>query len=957
MVILPTLSVRTVATTAAAIFLFAACTSTDNGDDNASDDPATPEASEPSYELIEPAPDPTPIEPSADVRIGTLDNGLTYYVRRNDRPGQSLALRLVVNAGSLQQDVPDSGGAHFLEHMLFNGTERWPDNEMDRVLQRLGIELGPDLNAYTSPDETVYQLNVSGIDAEKTSTAFDVLRQWASAATITEQATIEERGVVREEIRLRDEGPQGALSAVFDAAYHDGTAYENREPGGRDELILETTADQLRTFYDRWYRPDLMAVVAVGDLPLDEMEAAIVERFSDVTSRGDDRERTEPEVAPIDTTLTDVVSHPELSSSFVSVDYSLTDWRQATIGGERLTYIQDLIALMIQNRLQESADRGDVVLIDPSVGRVSLNRSQPILGFNVDGPDLTAVAAHVLTEMNAIERNGFTEDELERVKATATSGLDRILGAATTIEDATHANAYVDHYLRGSEISDVSDTHSRLTSITEELTAQEATDLFRWELSKAAPVVIVAGPDPEALPTTDELDDVVAAAAADDGAAEATDDGPAIESLIAAPDPVEPVAVNELDELDATEWVFENGVTVRAVETDIVAGEAVVRARSTGGWSTLSAEDAVLAPWAANVVAGSGVGDYDRLTFRRFLAGTSASLNPFIGETTEGFSGSSSVEDIEVLFQRLHLAMTAPKAEEAALAEMLSSAADSLRAAESNPNAATTAALADVLFDGDERFASVPPDGLNALTTEKALDLYRSRFGPVDDLVVAFAGDIDTQVIGDLSARYLGTLSNGPDDSWTDVRPPDLEEVVERRLEAGTGEATAAVAVLYPSRFDVDAETRVQLEVLGAVLDARLFDVVREELGASYGGSVLTNVEVAPREGATITLFANGDPERADEILQVMGDESGSLAAEGPTDDELQRAKAIIGTDFELVNNNQMVEMLLTDPGEDALTMVRRSALLATVEATDIKALAEVTFPTDSRVDVITLPG
>ena len=632
--------------------LAAACTNSSTEDDpSTTADPTADDGTvvgADGSDLVAPEVDSTPIEPSSEVRIGTLDNGLTYYARSNQAPGFGMSLRLVVNAGSLQQEEPESGEAHFLEHMLFNGTERYPGNELNRVLQSFGSVIGPDLNAYTSYDETVYSLELTDITPEVVETGFSVLADWASAATIEQEATVEERGVVREEVRLRDEGSAGAISTAFDEAYFDGTAYEGREPGGEGSMVLEIDADQLRTFYDRWYRPDLMAIVAVGDLPVDTIEELVRDHFSGLEARGSEApERVEPVVGPIGEPITRVMTHPEVAAPFGSIDYSITTWDQSTVGGERLTLIQDVYSLMIQNRLLDAVDRAEVELDEPRVTRFKENRHQSFLGFNYDAPDLAQGAEFILSEMRRLELTGFTDDEYQRAADQVRTSLDQFLAMAPSTNDFVYADTYVAHFLESVQISSDSDTHARLMAALDDITAEEVSQLFRWEISQAAPIVIVVGADAAMVPTEAELQAAVDAAALTIAGDGGVSDTPAIEKLMDRPDPVAPVATQALEELDGDEWSYDNGVTVRFVNSEIAANEVELRAIGQGGWSVLDPDDASIASAATDAVSRSGVGDHDRLTYRRFLADSSTSLIPFIDETSEGFVGWSATEDIE----------------------------------------------------------------------------------------------------------------------------------------------------------------------------------------------------------------------------------------------------------------------------------------------------------------------
>ena len=890
------------------------------------------------------------------MRIGTLDNGLTYYVRSNQSPGLGLSLHLVVNAGSLQQEEPESGSAHFVEHMLFNGTDQYPGNEMTRTLQGIGVLIGPDLNAYTSYDETVYSLELTAINDAVVDTGFSVLAEWASAATMEQEATVAERGVVREEVRLRDEGADGAIGVVFDDAYHQGTAYERREPGGEGELVLATDADDLRLFYDRWYRPDLMAVVAVGDLPLDRLEDEVRERFGDLTPRGDEApERTEPTVAPISEPITRIVTHPEVTSTFSSIDYSITTWDPGTVGGERLSLIQDLYGLMIQSRLLDAVDLAEAELDDPWVGRFKQNRNQTFLGFNFDAPDLGAGTEFVLSEMRRIELSGFTDEEYERAADQFRAGLDQLLASAPSTNDVVFAQEYVGHFLSGDQISSTEDTHERLMTALDDITADEVTHLFRWEMAQAAPIVILVGPDPDELPDEAALAAIVERARAVSPVDDGDGDSVAIDALMEAPEAVAPVSSRSLDDLGGNEWTYANGVTVRFLDSTIAAGSVDVRAEAAGGWSTLDPADAPYALAATDAVSRSGAGEHDRLTYRRFLADSSSLLIPFIDETTEGFIATTGTDDLEELFQQLHLAVTAPKVEGPALRQALDDLEEQGRFVETDTWGASQQAIASVLYGADPRFQLIPPDP-DGLTADRALAIFEARLGAVDDLVVAVVGDVDQGQVEDLTDRYLGTLPTRPVDSWQDVRPPLPTGVSQHDVEVGSGEATGAVSVVFPTELTLDAATQIELRMLEQVFDARLFDELREDLGATYGGFVWAETRRRPSDGVDFLLFANVDPLRVDEVREAMLLEAKDLVANGPRPDELERARSVLQADFELIDNIQLLDLLLGDE-DDPLVPSRRVELLDQVTANDLQVLATRVLPPEVRIEVVAIPA
>ena len=908
------------------------------------------------------------------MRIGQLDNGLTYYIRSNQAPGETLELRLAVNAGSLQQIEARDGSAHFLEHMLFNGTESFPGNELDDALSLLGAQIGPDLNAYTSYDETVYFLGLPAGDPATVETGFDILFEWADRALIDPEEVTAERGVVREEIRLSAQAPGAAVAEEFDDAYYEDTSYAERDPGGEEDLILEMSAETLRTFYDDWYRPDLMTVVAVGDLPLDEMEQEIVERFSDLEPRGSSPDRLDPAVGPISEPDIRVIADEDLPGSFTSIDYWLPNRDRTTADGERLELLDNLAADMIGIRLADAVARGDSDMIDPLVTPFNDVRDMRFLGFNADGPDLAATTEDILVVMAEVLTNGFTPDELARAVARQQAGVDLFLESSATRQDSQYADLYVQHYLAGTDISAVEDSHQRISALLAEVDEEEVSEHLREALSDSAPIVIVVGPEADDLPSIAELEDAVAAGEAAMGApsADQSEDATILKELMPRPAPVQETGSRDLPPLSPAglscgacetapiELSFENGVTLRFVESTIASGQVSLSASSSGGWSTLPEGSAALVPVATAAVNNSGLGEMDRVSIDRFLAGSSANLGPFVEETNEGFIGGAASTDLETLLQLLHLLVTEPRVDPPALRAQVSAARELSNAAETDPNVALEVSLLDLRFSGDPTQKIIATDEqLDDLTESAALDLYSDRLGKVDDLVVGVVGDVDRELVLDLSRAYLGTLPPGPDDTWRDVQPPPPEGIVSETIAVGGESSAGAVALLHTTEGDTSAALRVASELTEHILNARLFESLRESLSVTYGGFVSLLIQALPRGLVEALVLIEGDPERLEEIQAAVLDELTDLATNGPSDGEFAQARAVLEQDYALINNGTALELLLSPelhPGEARLDLDLRTEILAQLTPEDIASLAATIYPEDHRIELFRVP-
>ncbi|MDH4279626.1 MAG: insulinase family protein, partial [Acidimicrobiia bacterium] len=488
-------------------------------------------------------PDTTPIEISADMTVGQLDNGLRYYIVENGAPGGQVELLLAVDAGSAQQPVPDSGNAHFLEHMMFNGTEDYPVNELDAVLRGLGVEIGPDLNAYTSFDETVYQMSMPTVDEDNLELGLRVLAQWAGAATINQSDVEAERGVVREEHRLRNESGGAEINERLFEYYTQNSGYENHLPIGSPEQILATDATELRAFYDDWYRPDNMAIIAVGDIDTATIERLIKQELAGLTDRGSSPPRTPVETGPITEPIVEVLTAEGGPEPSISLDYLWPTWDPSTVGGQRMLLADQLIASMLTAYLDEQAADPSVDIIRPFVGVAPVARSRRLLGMNAAANDYRQGPADLIRAMRSVEVNGFSERHLDQARRQALSAVDQTVAAKPTKQDFQYAEEITDHFLTGAPLENIEAWAARTTDQVESFTLDELNRIFRWEMGITVPILALLGSDPAELPSQAELADAVAEGLAGELLGQV--DAEEIEQLLARPDGPDPVTEGE----------------------------------------------------------------------------------------------------------------------------------------------------------------------------------------------------------------------------------------------------------------------------------------------------------------------------------------------------------------------------------------------------------------------------
>ena len=933
--------------------------------DDAEPEPADVECEDSGHEAAAAVDGLLPVDPA--VRIGTLDNGLTYYLRCNDSPGDRLSLRLAVNAGSLNEAEAGSGVAHFLEHMLFNGTEKYPGNELTTVLQALGVEFGPDINAYTSFDETVYELDVGSTDGGAVNTAFDVLAQWAHAATVNPDDVEDERGIVRDEYRLGYETSDGVIRVAFPRMYAEGTPYEGRLPIGSLEGIEGATAQDLRDFYEKWYVPSNMAVVAVGHLPLDILEGLVEKHFGAIPE-GEDP--TAPDTfSELDSEARfDIATSPGQGYSYLSLDVRLPSWDRGTVEGERQLWMEQLISIMLGNRLQDAYEQGFLSQTDPTHwSSFTHTRGLRFYGTNLRAVDFETALDDFWSMMLTLKEHGFVEADLDRAVTAVKSGLDFAVQSEPTTQDVSYAVRYVSHFLNGGDIGTAEARRARVSALLDEVTPEELSARLREIMDQSGLLVIGVAADPADLPTVEELK----------AAVENSEPGelpPLIsdaEQLLTVPEPVEAVESGGLDLLDSSsesfddsfgdayEWTFANGARVMFVRSDIAENEVSLQAVSQGGWSAGEPGDRMLAGrLATRAVGQSGLGDLSPAQLSRYLDGINASAQPFIGETNQGVTGASSTADVETMFQLMHLLFTEPRVDDQALAEVVNVGEIIANLSVVDPDwkafvAYNRARFGDA-YDWFDPLAS--QETLDALTAESLLERYKQRFAGAEDLVVVVAGDVDRETVARLARTYVGTLPAGEPDDYVNRRPPAPEDSVRQEVDLGPDSQATALQLYHEVLMDIDPAVEVAVEVLDAVLDARLVGDIRENLGATYAASAALSSYLTPEQGISSTVTASGDPERMAEIeagiFRILAD----VAAGNVRAQEFAGAVEVVRSNYLAINNADLVRPLARRayaPDDQLPTPFRRLAELQRLESADVVELAAAIYGPDRHINIV----
>ena len=833
----------------------------------------TAPAPKPAPMTVVPLPSATekvPVDPR--ITIGQLENGLRYYVRRNPRPAKRAELRLVINAGSVLEDDDQLGLAHFVEHMAFNGTKHFAGQEITGFMESIGMQFGPNLNAFTTFDDTTFLLQVPTDRMDILEKAFLILEDWAHNVTFDGREIDKERGVIIEEWRL-GRGASARLQDQLFPVVLEGSRYGARSPIGTKASIETFTHDRLKQFYRDWYRPDLMAVVAVGDFDPPVIEALIRKRFSGIPAPFAPTPRPAYPVPDHPGTRYAIATDPEIQTAMISIFNKLPIREQATILSYRERIVDHLYAGMFNARLNELSQRSDAPFIGAGVDRGIFVRTKEVAMLSaMVQPDRVGRALEALvTEAARVERHGFTATELDREKRNLLRVYDQALAEKDKDESGPLAAEYIRNFLTGESLPGIAWEHQMHVRFLPGITLAEVNALAReWNGDHSRVVAVSAPRKPGlAVPTEAELAGVVKKA----GAAAVTayvDDAPDAALMAEPPAPGAITGEKTIPEAGITEWTLSNGARVVLYPTTFKQDELFFRAVSPGGASLVPDPDYVAAATAAQVVSAGGLGAFDAVALDKVLAGKVATVLPFVEESFEGLAGGGSARDLETLLQLVHLRFTKPRADATAfgvIQEQLKSLAANRNA---NPDTLFEDTVSAAVWQNHFRKRPLSAELIREMSLEKSLAFYKNRFADAGDFVFVFAGSIDVAAMRPLVARYLASLPTaGRKETWRDTGIEPVRGVVERTVEKGI-EPQSRVRLVFSGPFTWNPTQRVLLGVLGKILEGQLGAVLREDQSGTYGVRVTTASERVPKPSYALSIDFSCAPERTEELVKRL---------------------------------------------------------------------------------------
>lgn len=819
------------------------------------------------------------------ITVGRLPNGLRYYIKSNSRPENRAELRLVINAGSVLEDDDQLGLAHFVEHMAFNGSKDFRKQEIGAFMESIGMRFGPSLNAFTSFDDTTYVMQVPTNQPRVMERAFLIMENWARHLSFDPEEIDKERGVIIEEWRMRRGAAQRMQDQVLPILLKD-SQYTRRFPIGTKESLETFTHDRLKRFYRDWYRPDLMAVVAVGDFDRAVVEKLIRDRFSAIPPTLLARPRPNVEVPAQPGTSFAIVTDKEMPAASIAIYNKLPLREQATVASYRQRIIDHLYAGMFNDRLAELSQKADPPFVAASVNRSIFVRSLEAATLNaIAKPDgIERALEAMITESERLARYGFTPAEFDREKRNLLRVYEQAVAEKATQDSAPLADEYIRNFLVDESIPGIAWEYEQHQRFLPGITLAEVNALAHEWYGDRNRVIVVFAPDQAGLTVPDEtrLAAVIKAAVAAriDAPVDAEHTDVLLETL---PEPGTIVRTTTVPEVGITEWTLSNGVKVVLKPTAFKQDEVAFRAFSPGGSSLASDADFVPAMTAAQVVAAGGVGPFDLTGMRKVLAGKLVSVTPTIGDTHEGMSGGGSVKDIETLFQLIHLQFTRPRKDATVFGVMTDQMKGLLANRQAMPDTVFEELVESTMAQNHLRARPMSPEVIAEMNLDKSFAFYTDRFADAGDFTFVFVGNIDLEVFKPLVTRYLASLpATNRREVWRDVGITLPKGVIEKTLTKGI-EHKSRVRMVFSGPFHWSAAERVAFEALTMVLEGQLGLVLREEQSGTYGVQVESDTQRLPKPEYQISIDFSCAPERTEELVKLALAEIAKLRFDGPS--------------------------------------------------------------------------
>ena len=838
-----------------------------------------------------------PMDPN--VRYGKLDNGMTYYIRHNEKPANRADFYIAQKVGSVLEEENQRGLAHFLEHMAFNGTINLPGMTLRNYLQSRGVKFGENLNAYTAIDETVYMVtNVQTDLPGLVDTCLLILHDWSSFIALEDEEIDNERGVILSEETQTGGGNRRVMETLLPKMYPN-SPYGARLPIGTREVIANFKYQELRDYYNKWYRPDLQGLIIVGDIDVDAIEARIKEMFADIPAPVDPAERTQFMIEDNEEPIVAIASDPELTSISLQIfhkhDAIPTEYRNTSAYWVQ-QYVLSLISQMQINRLQELTQKPNPPFIGgySYYGEYYLAPTKDAWTSYAVPKDIAGIEAAItalVTENNRMKQYGFTASEYERVKADFMKKVESAYNERNNTENEKHFDACLDHFLNNEPMLGIETEYQLYQQIIPALPLNEVNALAAQLITDNNLVITLSAPqkEGETLPTEEELLAMYNKANAMEVEAyeEETFDGPMIAKLPKA-GKVKSETYNEA--LGTTEWILSNGMKVVFKQTTFKEDEIKMSAYSEGGLSALPQDNPYTLQMLDDIITLGGVGEFSAIDLPKVLAGKKASVAPAIYTYSEGMSGVCSPKDLETMLQLTHLYFTAPRADEEAFQSTMERTKAMVKNMELNPMITLSDSLNKVLYNNHPLRMRMSVEDYDKVDYAKAMEMYKDRFADPNNFTFTFVGNIDVETFKPLVEQYLASLKKKKrNENWTNVGVEVTEGSYKTHYRKEMQDPKTSVYMIYTGDMEYNLYNNIYMGVLSDILDIVYTKSIREEQGGTYGVGVMGQINNRPSEEFMFYIVFDTNDEVYATLMDIAKEGFKDLVENGPSQENLSK--------------------------------------------------------------------
>jgi zinc protease len=812
---------------------------------------------------------PLPVDPN--VKVGALPNGMTYYIHKNLKPEKKVELRLAVNTGSVLENENQRGLAHFMEHMGFNGSKNFPKNELVNYLQKVGVKFGADLNAYTSFDETVYILPISTEDTQVVEKGFTVLEDWAFNNLLDKEEIEKERGVVLEESRL-SKGSGERMQRQYFPRLFNGSIYAERLPIGKDSILKTFNYTTLKDFYTQWYRPNLMAIIVVGDIDPAMAEQKIKDHFGKFANPADAKER--PSIIPIkERTAPEamVLTDEEATNAILQVYNFIRPVKKIkTWSDYRTRIVEDLMSTLINQRLQELTQKENPPFLYGFTGLSSFLRgyesfiSYAALGNSTPKQAIDALVA----ETERARQFGFLPAELERAKKTLLNQAEIAYNERTKIESGNLVWNYLDNFLKNVPIPGVENRYKFLKQIAPGISLKEINNVATQMPANSNAFALITAPATmkEKLPTNQTLLETIVAATKQEVK-------PYEEKIIASklldkePSPGKVIKETKNEKLGTVDLELSNGITVTLKPTNFKNDEILMDAWRWGGFHKFDLVDKENARQSGIIVEQMGVKDLSPTDLRKFLSGKSLYVHPYLNSHDEGIEGRSTKSDFETFLQLTYLYLTQPRKDAGLFHSYVTKQKSSVQFIRQNPGIYYQDTLSKIIYNNNPWQSSIPAEAdYDQLNLEKTFAIYKQLFSNPYGMHFTFTGNVDPKTTKLLLEKYLASIpTTKKENNFKDNNIRPVRGVVNAAIKKGK-DPKSTITLVFTGETKYTPQEELTLKALLEVLNFKVIEKLREEMGSIYGGGFSGGISKRPYTNFTITASVPCGPENVERL-------------------------------------------------------------------------------------------